>query len=83
MVREFRLVLCSDVLLLLASFRHRAAEEARRALEQIVKAERMNGGFDYLPREPLIISELRYCRTRDVDSQVGAGYGLVLVTCAL
>ena len=77
MVREFRLVLCTDVL------GCAAAEDAKRALERIVKAERMNGGFDYLPCEPVIISEMRYPRTRRTDTQVGAGDGRTLVTCAL
>jgi len=78
MVREFRLVLCAD-----EPPPDPAAEDATRALECIVKAERMNGGFDYLSCEPLIISEMRSLRTRFTDDQVGAGGGQFIVTCAL
>ena len=76
MVREFRLVLCADV-------RGCDAEDATRALESIVEAERMNGGLDYLLCEPLIISETRYPRTRPTGARMGAGDGQVAVTCAL
>ena len=75
-VREFRLVLCADVF-------DRDAEDTTRALESVVEAERMSGGFDYLSCEPLIISEMRSPRTRRTDDQVGAGGGWVIVTCAL
>ena len=51
-VRDFRLVLCADVLGCIA-------ESAVRKLDRIVKAERMIGGLDYLLCEPLIISEIR------------------------
>jgi len=47
MVREFRLVLCAEVF-------DWDAEEATRALECAVEAERMNGGFDYLAYKPLV-----------------------------
>jgi len=60
MVREFRLVLCAEVF-------DCSAEEATRALECVVGAERMNGGLDYLAYEPLVI------RTRITDFQVNAG----------
>ena len=76
MVREFRLVRCADV-------SDRDAEDVTRALESIVEAARMNGGVDYLPCEPLIISEMRYPRTRPTDARVGAGDGQVAITCAL
>ena len=63
-VREFRLVLCADVL-------NCAEEYAMRVLEQIVKTEMMNGGLDYLRCEPLIISESRSPRTRLTDDSAG------------
>jgi hypothetical protein len=49
-VREFRLVLCAGV-------PDCIAERALQALKQIVEAERMRGGLDYLLCEPLIICE--------------------------
>ena len=75
MVWDFRLVLCADVL-------DRNAQDARRALECIVR-EGMNGGLEYLSCEPLIISEKRSHNTRDTDSPVGAAAARALVTCAL
>jgi hypothetical protein len=51
-VREFRLVLCANV-------QDCTMERTIRALEECVEAERKNGGLDYLPGEPLIISEMR------------------------
>jgi len=75
-VRHFRLVLCADVL-------DCDIEDATRALKSVVKAERMNGGFDYLSCEPLIISEMRTHRTRRTDDEVGVGGAGVIVTCAL
>ena len=59
-VREFRLVLCADVLDCIA-------KRAMRVLGGIVKAERKKGGLDYLACEPLIISETRVPRTRRTD----------------
>ena len=64
MTREFRLVLCADVL-------GCSAEFAVRVLKCIVRAERTNGGLDYLPCEPLIISEMRSPRSRPGDNRVG------------
>ena len=69
-------MLCADVL-------DYAIEDTVRALESIVGEERMNGRLDYLPCEPLIISEMRTLRTRSTDHQVGAGGERVVVTCAL
>jgi len=74
-VREFRLVLCADVL-------DYAIEDVTRALECIVKKERMGGRLDYLPCEPLIFSEMRSLRTRPFDIQVG-GRRAAITTCAL
>jgi len=50
MVRGFRLVLCAEVCA-------HSEERVPQVLERVVEAERVNGGFDYLPREPLFISE--------------------------
>jgi len=50
-VREFRLVLCADVLDCIA-------ERATRTLECILEAERIKGGLDYLLCEPLVISRV-------------------------
>ena len=75
-VREFRLVLCADV-------PDHAAGYVMRTLKSIIEAGGTNGGLDYLPCEPLIISKMRYPRTRRTDTQVGAGRGPPLVTCAL
>jgi hypothetical protein len=63
-VREFRLVLCADVL-------DCVAKDAIRVLECIAKAEKAKGGLVYLPYEPLIISETRSPRTRLDDHHVG------------
>ena len=71
-VRQFRLVLCADIL-------DHTVEDTTRALESVVKAERMDGGFDYLSCEPLVISEMRTIRTRST----GAGGGQTIVTSAL
>ena len=65
-VREFRLVLCVDVL-------DCVVEDAMWALENIVEVERESGRLDYLVCEPLIISEMRVPRTRPVDGS--ADYG--------
>jgi len=74
-VREFRLVLCADVL-------DYAIEDTMRALECIVEKERMGGRLDYLPCEPLIFPEMRSLRTRPFDFQVG-GSSVGIITCAL
>ena len=63
-VREFRLVLCADVL-------DCAEDYAVRVLEHIVKTEMMNGGLDYLRYKPLVISEARSPRTRLSDDCAG------------
>jgi len=73
MVRDFRLVLCADV-------PDQSAEDATRALEAIVRAERKNGG---LQCEPVIISEMRSPRVRSFNDQVGAANREFLVLCAL
>jgi len=65
-VREFRLVLCVDVL-------DCVVEDTMWALESIVEVERESGRLDYLVCEPLIISEMRVPRTRLVDGS--ADYG--------
>ena len=65
-VRDFRLVLCADVLDCIA-------ECAMRTLEDVVEVERMAGRVDYLPREPLIISEIRSPHTRLTDDFPGWG----------
>ena len=76
-VREFRLVLCADVL-------DNAVEDTMRALECIVKEARMNGGLGYLSCEPLIFSEMRSLRTRPWDSVVGGRDSFrIIITCAL
>ena len=74
-VREFRLLLCADVL-------DDAIEDTVRALECIVGEERMNGRLDYLPCEPLIFSEVRAHKTRRFDSQVGGRLPKIII-CAL
>ena len=74
-VREFRLLLCADVL-------DYAIEDTVRALEWIVEEERMSGRLDYLPCEPLIFSEMRSHRTRPFNNQAGACIPKI-TTCAL
>ena len=74
-VREFRLVICADVL-------GDAIEDTVRALECILEKERKNGGLDYLPCEPSIFTEMRSLRTRPMDSLIG-GCRPVIGTCAL
>ena len=69
-VREFRLVFCAEV-------RGHEAEEAMRALERIVEAERMDGGFDYLSCEPSVI------RTHFAGFQVHARSRGPVVVCVL
>ena len=63
-VRDFRLVLCVDVLDCMA-------EEATRLLGDIVKAEEAKGGFDFLLSEPSVVCEKRVVRTRLSDFNVG------------
>ena len=63
-VRDFRLVLCADVL----SY---VVEYAMGALERVVEAERKNGGLDYLRYKPLVISEVRSPRARLDDACPG------------
>lgn len=77
MVREFRLIICADE----PPFGH-AAEDTTRALECIVEAETVDGGFNSLLCEPLIISELRSLRTRFDELQVGERGGQFDVNCA-
>jgi hypothetical protein len=55
--RDFRLVLCADVI-------GHTADHATRRLKSIVKA---NGGLGYLRHKPSIISERRTLRTRITD----------------
>ena len=64
MEREFRLVLCADVLDCIV-------ECVVQSLERIVKAEMARGGLDYLLCGPLIISEIRSPRTRPCDAHAG------------
>ena len=67
-MREFRLVLCVDVLDCIAEY-------AVGVLERIVEEERMNGRLDFLLCEPLIISEIRSPRTRFSDDNSGCMRG--------
>jgi len=69
-VHEFRLVLCAEVY-------DWFAEEGTRALECVVEAERMNGGFDYLSCEPLVIC------ARLTDFQVNMGGKWAVAVCLL
>ena len=57
MLREFRLVLCADV-------PDHVAEVVTRALERVLEAVRKNGGLGQLPRQSLVISEMRSHHTR-------------------
>lgn len=63
-IREFRLLLCADVLECIT-------ESAVERLKRIVEVERKCGGLYYLPREPLIIAERRAPRTDPRDDSVG------------
>ena len=63
-VRDFRLVLCADVVDWMVDY-------AIQRLEYFVKAEKVKGGLDYLLYEPLVISERRTLRTRNKDHNVG------------
>ena len=63
-VRDFRLVLCVDVLDCMA-------EDSTRMLGGIVKVEEAKGGFDFLLSEPLVVCEKRVVRTRISDFNVG------------
>jgi len=69
-VREFRLVFCADVC--------GSEAEAMPLLERIVEAERTNGGFDYLSREPSVI-----IRTNFADIQVHPKYQRSVAFCVL
>jgi len=64
-VRDFRLVLCVDVLDCIV-------ESAMRNLDRIVKTERMIGGLDYLLCGLLIISQIRSPHPRFGDYRVGS-----------
>ena len=64
-VREFRLILCADV-------HDWIVERAVRVLVRIVDTEKKNGRLDYLPCEPLIISEVRSLCTFRGYNPVGA-----------
>jgi hypothetical protein len=75
-VREFRLVLCADVLDCIA-------KDAIRVLECIAKAEKAKGGLVYLPYEPLIVSGTRSPRTRLDDHRVGWTGRWAIVASAL
>jgi len=63
-IRDFRLVLCADVF-------NCVIKPAMRTLKHIVREEKEKGGLDYLPYEPLIISERRTLRTRCTDHRAG------------
>ena len=63
-VREFRLVLCADVL-------DCVVDDAIETLEFVVEAEKARGGSDYLRCEPLVISERRSPRIRHFHGDVG------------
>ena len=65
MAREFRLILCADV-------HDWIVERAVRVLERIVDTEKKNWRLDYLPCEPLIISEVRSLCTLRGCNPVGA-----------
>ena len=73
---KFRLVLCADV-------SDPVVEYTVEMLERFVKAERMEGGLDYLPCEPLIISEVRAPRTRPQDNRTGISMGNGVLANAL
>ena len=66
--REFRLILCADVY-------GQIVERAVGVLERIVDTEKKNGRLDYLPCEPLIISEVRSLCTFRGCNHVGAVKG--------
>ena len=74
--REFRLVLCADVLDL-------AAKSGMRTLKRLVEVERKNGRLDYLSCEPLIISEVRAPRVRLRDDQTGYAKNRGILSSAL
>ena len=65
-VRDFRLVLCVDVL----GVPHIYKCADMETLECIAKAERVEGGLDYLYK-PLIIFERRLLHTRPTDHNPG------------
>jgi hypothetical protein len=74
--RNFRLVLCADV-------SDYMVEWAVGALERIVEAAKRRGELDYLPSEPLIISERRMIRTRYWDCHAGRSAVWYVPTSAL
>jgi hypothetical protein len=74
--REFRLVLCADVL-------DTISESAVQELERLVDVERENGRLDCLVCEPLIISEVRVPRTRPCDVRTGDSSKLGILSSAL
>jgi len=63
--RAFRLVLCADVL-------DETVESATGMLKQLVKAEKVRGGWSYLHCEPSVIAERRSSRARPIDSRPGS-----------
>jgi hypothetical protein len=70
--REFRLVLCADVL-------DSVAESAVRTLECLIDVERKNGRLDCLACEPLVISEVRAPR----DTRTGCAKHWAILASAL
>ena len=62
--REFRLVLRVDVLDCIV-------EDVIRSLECVVETEKVKGGLDYFPCEPVIISEVQSPRTGLGNNHVG------------
>lgn len=62
--REFRLVLCADVI-------DSVAKGALQTLKHLVDVERENGRLDCLSCEPLIITEVRAPRSRLRDDRTG------------
>ena len=62
--RDFRLVLCADVLDCMV-------EHAIQTLEHTLIAREVNGGLDYFIYKPLVISERRSSRTRPIDDDTG------------
>ena len=62
--REFRLVLCADVL-------DSVAKRAMRTLKRLVDVEMENGRLDCLSCEPSITSEVRAPRARLRDDRIG------------
>jgi hypothetical protein len=63
-VRYFRLVFCVDAI-------DCTVEQTLKFLEELVKGEEANGGFDFLSEPPSVICERRFLRTRRRDPIVG------------